>query len=31
MSWVGLVAVAVWFAVLFGAMFWRSERSRTKG
>jgi hypothetical protein len=30
MSWVGLIAIAVWFAVLFGAALWGAQRSRTR-
>lgn len=31
MSWVGLIATAVWFAVLFAAVIWGRQRSRTRG
>jgi hypothetical protein len=30
MSWVGLMATAVWFAVLVGAAVWSGQRSRTR-
>jgi hypothetical protein len=31
MSWVGLMATAVWMAVLSGAVVWGGRRSRNRG
>jgi hypothetical protein len=31
MSWVGLIATAVWFAVLLGAAVWGGQRSGSRG
>jgi hypothetical protein len=31
MSWVGVIATAVWFAALLGAAVWGGQRSRSRG